>query len=198
MVLFDRAAKEIDVKIAYYGAPGAGKTTNLQFLQRAFGAPDPQSIGVRSDRLVSLRIVWPERIAGGLLGVELCAAPGDVGFNSTKQRLLERVDGVVFVADSTTMEPNVAEMQNLRDNLKRHGVRASELPLVMQYNKRDLEEAIPVAELDAMLDVGDAIPAVATTGEGVRETLQAIIDRTMRLLALQHGLGEKFERAGNR
>ena len=191
-MLFDRAAKEVTAKIVYYGAPRSGKTTNLQFLQ-----PELQSVDVRSDRLLFFQLVWPERIAGMLLRLELATAAGDVSFNSTKQRLLERADALVFVVDSapSALDANLESLQNLGDNLKRHGVRSSEIPFVVQYNKRDLAGALPVAKLESAVNVGGAphYEAIATAGRGVQETLRGIVELTWQRLARKHGFEAKFD-----
>lgn len=199
MVLFDRATDQMRAKIVYYGPAGSGKSTNLRSLA---GAGAVHATDVRSDRLLSVSLDWPERAAGMVLHLELWTAPGDVAFNSTKQRLLERADGIVFVVDSAAhaKDANIEALGNLAGNLKRHGVRASDVPTVFQYNKRDVPNAVAVEELDAILNAGGnpRHEAIAANGSGVRETLASIIALTSRHIARRHGLDSKFASARGR
>src|SRR6266849_5618077 len=131
MVLFNYATKEITAKIVYYGPGLCGKTTNLQFIFDSL----PLDIG---------------KIRGMRTKLQLYTVPGQVYYNSTRQLVLKGADGVVFIADSqdNALDGNLESLQNLEDNLKRQGTKIREIPLVIQYNKRDLPNAAPIAKLN--------------------------------------------------
>jgi hypothetical protein len=124
--------------------------------------------------------------------LQLYTVPGQVYCNSTRQLVLKGADGIVFVADSQdfALDANQESLQNLEDNLKRQGIRLREMPLVMQYNKRDLPNALPVNELNAELNkVGvPSFESVATTGLGVEETLKGITQLVLAHLVKKYGL----------
>src|ERR1041385_822545 len=118
--------------------------------------------------------------------------PGQVYYNSTRQLVLKGADGIVFVADSQdfALDANLESMQNLEDTLKRQGVRIREIPLLIQYNKRDLPNALPVAEIDKDVNKLGApkFESVATTGLGVEETLKGITQLVLAHLIKKYGL----------
>jgi hypothetical protein len=118
--------------------------------------------------------------------------PGQVYYNSTRQLVLKGADGIVFVADSQdhATDANIESLQNLEDNLKRQGVRIREIPLVIQYNKRDLPNALGIPDLDAEINKL-AVPhfeSVATTGIGVEETLKGVTQLVLQHLIKKYGL----------
>src|SRR5262249_10594122 len=132
------------------------------------------------------------KIRGMRTKLQLYTVPGQVYYNSTRQLVLKGADGIVFVADSQdfALDANLESLQNLEDNLKLQGVRIREIPLVMQYNKRDLPNALPVAEMQAEInELGvPHFESVATTGIAVEETLKGITQLVLAHLIRKYGL----------
>lgn len=206
MVQFDNQYRQIKVKIVYYGPALGGKTTCLQHIHRV---TDPQrrtrlySLNTASDRtlffdLLSLNL---GRIRGYRLVIQLYTVPGQVQYNATRRAVLAGADGVVFVADSQRdqAEANLWSLDNLKENLEANGIDPATLPLVMQYNKRDLSNLIPIDELDRELNPGqlEAIPTIAITGDGVMDAFAAITEETLVSLADRLGIettGQAVER----
>jgi len=124
--------------------------------------------------------------------LQLYTVPGQVYYNSTRQLVLKGADGVVFVADSQdfALDANIESLQNLEDNLRRQGIRIKEIPVVMQYNKRDLPNVLPVDELEKEVNRLKApwFESVATTGLGVEETLKGIAHEVLTHLIKKYGL----------
>ena len=205
MVLFNYATKEITAKIVYYGPGLCGKTTNLQFVYDSLPSNNKSkmlSLATKTDRTLFFDFLPLDlgKIRGMRTKLQLYTVPGQVYYNSTRQLVLKGADGIVFVADSQdfALDANQESLQNLEDNLKRQGVRLREIPLVLQYNKRDLPNALPVAELDAELNK-QRVPSyesVATTGLGVEETLKGITQLVLTHLVKKYGLegSEPLER----
>jgi signal recognition particle receptor subunit beta len=197
MVLFNYATKEITAKIVYYGPGLCGKTTNLQFVYDSLPSNNKSkmlSLATKTDRTLFFDFLPLDlgKIRGMRTKLQLYTVPGQVYYNSTRQLVLKGADGVVFVADSQdfALDANLESLQNLEDNLKRQGVRLRELPLVLQYNKRDLPNAMPVAEMDREINK-QSVPtfeSVATTGLGVEETLKGITQLVLAHLVKKYGL----------
>jgi hypothetical protein len=124
--------------------------------------------------------------------LQLYTVPGQVYYNSTRQLVLKGSDGIVFVADSQdfALDANLESLQNLEDNLKRQGVRIREIPLVLQFNKRDLPNAMAAAEMDREINKYGAphFESVATTGIGVEETLKGITQLVLAHLIKKYNL----------
>jgi len=197
MVLFNYATKEITAKIVYYGPGLCGKTTNLQFVYDSLPSNNKSkmlSLATKTDRTLFFDFLPLDlgKIRGMRTKLQLYTVPGQVYYNSTRQLVLKGADGVVFVADSQdfAIDANLESLQNLEDNLKRQGVRMRELPLVLQYNKRDLPNALPVPELDKEINkLGvPTFESVATTGLGVEETLKGITQLVLTHLVKKYGL----------
>ena len=197
MVLFNYATKEITAKVVYYGPGLCGKTTNLQFVYDSLPSNNKSkmlSLATKTDRTLFFDFLPLDlgKIRGMRTKLQLYTVPGQVYYNSTRQLVLKGADGIVFVADSQdfALDANLESMQNLEDNLKRQGVRLREMPLVLQYNKRDLPNAMPVAELDAEINQLNApyFESVATTGLGVEETLKGITQLVLAHLIKKYGL----------
>jgi signal recognition particle receptor subunit beta len=197
MVLFNYATKEITAKIVYYGPGLCGKTTNLQFVYDSLPSNNKSkmlSLATKTDRTLFFDFLPLDlgKIRGMRTKLQLYTVPGQVYYNSTRQLVLKGSDGIVFVADSQdfAMDANLESLQNLEDNLKRQGVRLREMPLVLQYNKRDLPNAMPVAEMDAEINkLGvPRFESVATTGLGVEETLKGITQLVLAHLVKKYGL----------
>src|SRR5688572_5395151 len=155
MVLFNYATKEITAKIVYYGPGLCGKTTNLQFVYESLPSSNKSkmlSLATKTDRTLFFDFLPLDlgKIRGMRTKLQLYTVPGQVYYNSTRQLVLKGADGIVFVADSQdhALDANQESLQNLEDNLKRQGIRIAEVPLVIQYNKRDLSNALPIPELE--------------------------------------------------
>ncbi len=198
MVLFNYATKEITAKIVYYGPGLCGKTTNLQFIYDSLPSNSKSkmlSLATKTDRTLFFDFLPLDlgKIRGMRTKLQLYTVPGQVYYNSTRQLVLKGADGIVFVADSQdfALDANLESLQNLEDNLKRQGVRIREIPIVMQYNKRDLPNVLPVAEMDAEINKtlhGPSFESVATTGIGVEETLKGITQLVLAHLIKKYNL----------
>jgi signal recognition particle receptor subunit beta len=191
MVQFRPRAREIIAKVVYYGPPLGGKTTNLRTLYAGY------PVGTRGELVVvpagGDRTIFFDFLpvdAGTLRGmrmrVQLYTVPGQVHYNATRQVVLRGVDAVVFVADSQRelMRANRESWENLKENLALQGLSLTELPHVLQYNKRDLQDTLTVEDMDEMLNEFNApfYEAVATNGIGVEETLQGVVKLVARSL----------------
>src|SRR5215467_6445035 len=197
MVLFNYATKEITAKIVYYGPGLCGKTTNLQFVYDSLPSNNKSkmlSLSTKTDRTLFFDFLPLDlgKIRGMRTKLQLYTVPGQVYYNSTRQLVLKGADGIVFIADSQdfALDANIESLQNLEDNLKRQGIRIREIPLVMQYNKRDLPNALPVAEMQAEVNKLGVphFESVATTGIGVEETLKGITQLVLAHLIKKYGL----------
>jgi hypothetical protein len=192
MSLVNHSTKEITAKIVYYGPGRCGKTTNLQYVFSRL--PEERrgkivSLATEKDRTLFFDFlpldVGP--ISGFQTRFQLYTVPGQVYYNATRRLVLQGADGVVFVADSqrSLMDENRESLDNLRDNLSSWGMTLEELPLVFQYNKRDLPDLALPSELARLLEVGSrpAFEGVAVQGRGVLDTLRAIGFMVMQRLA---------------
>ena len=197
MVLFNYATKEITAKIVYYGPGLCGKTTNLQFIYDSLPSNNKSkmlSLSTKTDRTLFFDFLPLDlgKIRGMRTKLQLYTVPGQVYYNSTRQLVLKGADGIVFVADSQdfAIDANLESLQNLEDNLKRQGIRIREIPMVLQYNKRDLPNAMPPAEMDAEINkLGvSRFESVATTGIGVEETLKGITQLVLAHLIKKYNL----------
>jgi signal recognition particle receptor subunit beta len=197
MVLFNYATKEITAKIVYYGPGLCGKTTNLQFVYDSLPSNNKSkmlSLATKTDRTLFFDFLPLDlgKIRGMRTKLQLYTVPGQVYYNSTRQLVLKGADGIVFVADSQdfAVDANLESLQNLEDNLKRQGIRIREIPVVMQYNKRDLPNSLSVKELDSAVNKLNAPSweSVATTGIGVEETLKGITQLVLSHLVRKYGL----------
>jgi len=197
MVLFNYATKEITAKVVYYGPGLCGKTTNLQFVYDSLPSNNKSkmlSLATKTDRTLFFDFLPLDlgKIRGMRTKLQLYTVPGQVYYNSTRQLVLKGADGIVFVADSQdfALDANLESLQNLEDNLKRQGIRLGEMPLVIQYNKRDLPNALPVPELEAEVN-RQHVPhfeSVATSGLGVEETLKGVTQLVLAHLIRKYGL----------
>jgi len=176
-------AREVAAKIVFYGPGLSGKTTTLK---RIFEAVRPQhrgemmSLATEGDRTLFFDFlpVKVERVGDCAVRLALYTVPGQVFYNATRKLVLQGADGVVFVADSRpeAMDSNRESLQNLEENLAEQGIRLERFPLVVQYNKRDVANALTLETLRRELN-GLSAPeyeTCATTGKGVLDTLKAI------------------------
>src|SRR5258708_1235156 len=197
MVLFNYATKEITAKIVYYGPGLCGKTTNLQFVYDSLPSNNKSkmlSLATKTDRTLFFDFLPLDlgKIRGMRTKLQLYTVPGQVYYNSTRHLVLKAADGIVFVADSQdfAFDANMESVENLEDNLKRQSIRIREIPVVIQYNKRDLPNAMPVAEIDRDLNKLNApkFESVATMGLGVEETLKGITQLVLAHLVKKYSL----------
>jgi mutual gliding-motility protein MglA len=187
MAIINQATKELQVKIVYYGPALGGKTTNLiqvhDHVQTAAGQKGKLvSLATSSDRTLFFDFLPIEAMAikGFKTKFQLYTVPGQVIYNTTRQLVLRGVDGIVFVADSQydKMEENVKSFQNLDENLKGLKMSLSDIPYVLQYNKRDLPNVAPIEFMEYLLNNRqEEVPSFAACAhktEGVFETLNMI------------------------
>ena len=176
-------AREINCKIVYYGPGLGGKTTNLQYLYDITNAENRGkliSLATETDRTLFFDFLPIDlgQIRGLRTRFHLYTVPGQVFYDASRKLILRGVDGVVFVADSQEerLDANLESLSNLDQNLKEHGFDLGKIPYVLQLNKRDLPNAMPVEQLSKLLLTrGEPVSeAVANKGVGVLETLKAV------------------------
>ena len=183
MSFINFAAREINCKIVYYGPGLGGKTTNLQWIFERTG--DQQkgkmiSLATETERTLFFDFLPLDlgTVRGFKTRIHLYTVPGQVFYDASRKLILRGVDGVVFVADSQEerMDANVEALENLQENLKEHSYDFKRIPYVLQLNKRDLPNAMPVDTLKQELLKKDepVIEAIAFQGQGVFETLKAV------------------------
>jgi len=177
------SSREINCKIVYYGPGLCGKTTNLQFIyNKTSPTAKGKMISLATETERTLFFDFLPLSLGEIRGFKtrfhLYTVPGQVFYDASRKLILKGVDGVVFVADSQAMrmEANEESLDNLRDNLKEQAYDIEKVPLVMQYNKRDLPDVASPEDLSRRLNYlrRPEFNAVATTGEGVFDTLKEI------------------------
>lgn len=184
MAFINYSAREINCKLVYYGPGLCGKTTNLKFIydKIAESAKGKMiSLATESERTLFFDFLPLSlgEIRGYKTRFHLYTVPGQVFYDASRKLILKGVDGVVFVADSQEerYEANLESMDNLVGNLREQGLELERLPCVIQYNKRDLPNAMPVDELRAELNPQGKrhdFEASASSGKGVFETLKAL------------------------
>jgi signal recognition particle receptor subunit beta len=199
MVELNHRDRQIKVKIVYYGPPVGGKTTNLQVLhQHAEAARRGEMISINSaqDRTILFDLL-PLRTAGfrGFdLRLQILAVPGQAMYATTRRLVLKNADSLVFVANSAVdrWEENLQSFREMTQNLLAHRLDPATMPLVFQYNKRDLPQVMDIEFMDRAMNARkvDSIPAVAVRGEGVLETFSAILMRTIQDLAKRYAILE--------
>lgn len=198
------AAREVAIKLVYYGPALSGKTTNLKALHemtRDASRGRLMTLETKDDRTLffdMLPLVFKaESEAGAMsLRVKVFTVPGQVVHASTRRLVLQGADGVAFVADSQVAETenNAASFLDLRSNLKDLGRELSSIPLVIQFNKRDLPNVRPDSEIDDLARRGNepVYKASAVKGEGVLESFFGLLDRSYRRLDAEHDLTNKL------
>lgn len=183
------SAREILCKVVYYGPARSGKTTNLQWVHRSLPDDQPSdmvSLATENDRTLFFDFLPLDlgRISGFRTRLQLYTVPGQVYYNATRRLVLRGADGVVFVADSDPARrlDNVESLRNLQENLLDNNFDIGELPLVLQYNKQDLEHARSMSDMNDELNFRDvpAHGASAVQGEGVIETLRSVSESVLR------------------
>jgi signal recognition particle receptor subunit beta len=190
---------EVNARIVYWGVEGAGKRTSLQNVAtklRPDHRGEMRSIPTPLDPSVSFTVLPIELgdIGGVRTRIEMVAAPGAPEQAPTRKQLLDQVDGIVFVVDSQRerVEENVASLDELRKALGDYARSLEQVPLVVQYNKRDLTDAYGLEELHRRLALGDTtiFEAVATEGSGLLQTLSTISKKVIRTLRGQRADGD--------
>ena len=183
MSFINYSSREINCKIVYYGPGLCGKTTNLQYI---YNKTNPEakgkmiSLATETERTLFFDFLPLSlgEIRGFKTRFHLYTVPGQVFYDASRKLILKGVDGVIFVADSQLerMEANQESLDNLRTNLAEHGYSLDKMPYVIQYNKRDLPNALPLDELRQILNPIGVLDfeASARTGQGVFETLKAV------------------------
>lgn len=192
MPLVEHAHKQVHLKLVYYGPGLGGKTTNLEHIHQKT-RPEYRgkliSLTNESERTLFFDLLPVELglFRGYTLRLHLCTVPGQIRFDMTRRLILRHVDGVVFVVDSQPLaiDANVESAQNLETNLGLQGDDPTRIPLVVQYNKRDLPEVLSVEELRETIGIPSGLPeieAIAREGVGVFETLKAVTKACLSLL----------------
>ncbi len=184
MAFINYSAREINCKLVYYGPGLCGKTTNLKYIyDRTEGSAKGKMISLATETERTLFFDFLPLALGEVRGFKtrfhLYTVPGQVFYDASRKLILKGVDGVVFVADSQEerFEANLESLENLRENLVQQGYRLEEIPWVIQYNKRDLANAVPIEELHNELNPDGKVlefEASAAHGEGVFDTLKAL------------------------
>ncbi|MBI5885169.1 MAG: gliding-motility protein MglA [Deltaproteobacteria bacterium] len=184
MSFINYSAREINCKIVYYGPGLCGKTTNLQLIYKK---TRPESKGkmitLATETERTLFFDFLPIALGDIKGFKtrfhLYTVPGQIFYDASRKLILKGVDGIVFVADSQVerMDANLESFDNMKVNLEEQGYKLEQIPYVIQYNKRDLPDVVPVAELKQVLNTAGVpdFEAVAYEGTGVFETLKAVV-----------------------
>jgi signal recognition particle receptor subunit beta len=196
MALFNYATKEITIKIVYYGPGLSGKTTNLQYLHSIF---DPSkrgkllSLATEADRTLFFDFLPIEvgKISDFSIRFQLYTVPGQVRYNATRKLVLKGADAVIFVADSQRemKEQNIDSLKNMHENLVANNIDPYEIPIIMQYNKRDIKNILSVDELNK--DLNEEVKheyreAIAIDGTGVEDTFKRITKLVIDGISKKH------------
>jgi mutual gliding-motility protein MglA len=185
------AAREINCKIVYYGAGLSGKTTNVQYIYEHTQQDNKgKLVTLSTENERTLFFDFLPLSVGEIRGYKtrfhLYTIPGQTFYETSREFILKGVDGVVFVVDSLAerMEANIESFEGLEKSLDRQGYDLGKLPLVLQYNKRDMPGTVPIQELEATFNPTrkPCFEAVASRGQGVMETLQAVSQAVIREL----------------
>ncbi len=197
MSLINYANKEINCKIVYYGCGLCGKTTNLLYIHKKIAAEyrgKLVSLATETDRTLFFDFLPLDlgSIQGFTTRFHLYTVPGQVHYDASRKLILKGVDGLVFVVDSQVerTEDNIESLENLKVNLRSQGYELDNLPMVVQYNKRDLPNIVPVEELERQINHrGDpSFESIATEGVGVFDTLRAVSKLVLASISQQQSI----------
>lgn len=200
------ATREISCKVVYYGPGLSGKTTNLQVIHQKMPSDkrtDMVSLATEGDRTLFFDFLPLNLgdIKGFKTRFQLYTVPGQVYYNSTRKLVLRGVDGIVFVADSqrSRQAENLESLQNLRQNLQDYGMDLDDMPFVLQYNKRDMENVFTLEEMNAELNLRNVpfFPATAHNGKGVVTTLKTIAMLVIEKFNVKQGFLRKAAESVN-
>lgn len=193
MALINYASREINSKIVYYGPGLGGKTTNIKYIYTKLNPSIKGkliSLATELDRTLFFDFLPVDlgTIRGFKTRFHLYTVPGQVFYNASRKLILKGVDGIVFVADSQIerYDENILSNENMKENLEAHNLVLEKIPLVLQYNKRDLPNITSVEELQKILNTSNKyafFESVATQGIGVFETLKEICKLVLKTLA---------------
>jgi hypothetical protein len=203
MAIVNLKKRQIECKVVYYGPGRCGKTTNLEYIHKAFKNQvkgDMVSINTDGDRTLFFDFLPLElgKLKGCDVRVQLYTVPGQVRYESTRKLVLRGADGIIFVADSLEVrrEKNMLALKDLHQNLKEYNLSIFKVPLVMQFNKRDLNDAdIALMSLEQMQhDLNRQLkvpcfPGSALTGNGVGKTLNACLKLLLKSIQKELNLG---------
>lgn len=191
MSFINHNAKEIHCKIVYYGPSLGGKTTNIQWVYQSL-AQDQRSklvaLNTEIERTLFFDFLPLEvgEIRGFKARFHLYTVPGQVIYDASRKLILKGLDGVIFVVDSQAdrLEENIESLKNLEKNLEQQGYSIKEIPLIIQYNKRDLPNALPIKELRKYINLYNApeVEASAFEGKGVLESFKLISKNIIQIL----------------
>ena len=201
MAIINLKKREVECKIVYYGPGRGGKTSNLQYIfQNSRPLMNDEMVSIKTKGDLTLFFDFVPMGAGKIKGcdvrVQLYTVPGQVRYSSTRKLVLKGVDGLVFVADSLNVrhEKNILSLKDLAINLQSYGQNIMTIPLVMQYNKRDLAAEgvplMPVKEMEKAYNQQLKVPsfaASAVTGENVNATLKTCLVLTLKSLRKEAG-----------
>ncbi|MEO0292844.1 MAG: ADP-ribosylation factor-like protein [candidate division WOR-3 bacterium] len=191
MALINYSSKEINCKIVYYGPGLGGKTTNIKHI---YSKVNPEnrgklmSLDTELDRTLFFDFLPVDlgKVKGFSVHFHLYTVPGQVYYNASRRLILKGVDGIIFVADSQIerFEDNIESMENLIDNLREYNRKLEEIPLAIQYNKRDLPNIVSISELEEALNPRGVFSCegVAVEGIGVFEPLKEVSKKVLRNL----------------
>lgn len=190
MSFINHNAKVIHLKVVYYGPSLSGKTTNVRYIYQQTGADEAQLKELNTDVERTFFFDFLPLGIGDIRGYQtrfhLFTVPGQVVYDASRRFIMKGLDGVIFVADSQKerMEENLQSLKNLEKNLEQQGYDIREIPLVMQYNKRDLPNISSVAEMRNLLNPYNApeIEACASRGTGVLESLKTVSKSIVHVL----------------
>ncbi len=192
MSLINYSSREINCKIVYYGPGLCGKTTNIQYV---YNKVDPSTKGklitlaTEMDRTLFFDFLPLElgQVKGFKTRFHLYTVPGQVYYDASRKLILRGVDGIVFVADSQSAryDANIESLYNLHENLEEYKLKLDDVPFVLQYNKRDMDNIIPMEEMEQELNPEKfpAFPAVAVNGDGVFDTLKCVAKGVLKKLS---------------
>jgi hypothetical protein len=184
MVSINYATREVTCKIVYYGPGLSGKTTNLQYIHDKVPSGTKGkmiSLATEADRTLYFDFLPINigKISGFAAKFQLYTVPGQVYYNATRKLVLRGADGLVFVADSQAdkMDENIESLNNMKENLAEYGYDIDDMPVVIQYNKRDLPNVLSVEEMESRLNLKGwkSFETEAVTGVGVFDSLKMII-----------------------
>jgi signal recognition particle receptor subunit beta len=197
----DFAARELTVKLVYYGPALSGKTTNLRaihWLSTSEACGELMTLETQNDRTLFFDMlpISVSAQSGLKIRIKLFTVPGQVMHNATRRLVLQAADGVAFIADSQRSEAdaNRESFANLKQNLAENGIDPNRIPIVIQFNKRDMEDIRTDAELEeiAMQSREQIYRAIATRGYGVMQTLRGLLAQTWDKLEEENQLEERF------
>jgi signal recognition particle receptor subunit beta len=205
MVLFNYSTKELTAKVVYYGPGLCGKTTNLQWIHEKVPIKNKGkmlSLATETDRTLFFDFLPIEigTIRGMKTRIQLYTVPGQVFYNATRRMVLKGADCLVFVVDSQEpmLDASLESFENLRQNLEANEIDADQIPMVLQYNKRDLPNALPLEILNERMNPKGYpfYEAVAIKGVGVEETLKGVTKLVFKSLSAKYGEPAPAARSG--